>query len=440
MLKDDLVEAVIGLGPQLFYGTGIPACIMILRPKGGKPEERRGKVIVINADKEYREGRAQNYLDPEHVEKIVAAFSAYKEVPGFAHIASLEEIAGNDFSLNIRRYVDTTPPADPQNVQSHLTGGVPRDEVDALASLLASHGVSVEDFLKPQDERVFAFKPEIASVHDLRERIEADPGLRSAEGWVTDAVASWWDLERKPLDDLKSSGDLVDLRAEWMKSFAGALSQAAMLDEYEVSGIVASWWGAIQPDVKALMTLGYHGLVEAWVATVLDALGEEKARIDPLDHKVARALLPEYLVGLTELETVLAEQNSRIEAAKEGDEDGEPRDEGLEALDEQTLKSFKKELTATKKKLKQERAAFGEKLSMAAAALADDDSRELVLAAFLADLQREAAVRVSRHRDRVVAVSENWWTKYKTTLKELEASRETNMTALAEYMKDLGYE
>ena len=60
LLNDDLIEAVIGLGPQLFYGTGIPACILVLRPPGSKPAERRGKVLFINADREYQAGRAQN--------------------------------------------------------------------------------------------------------------------------------------------------------------------------------------------------------------------------------------------------------------------------------------------------------------------------------------------------------------------------------------------
>ena len=83
-----LIEAVIGLGPQLFYGTGIPACILVLRPAGSKPAERKGKVLFINADRDYREGRAQNYLEPEHVEKIVSAFRKFEDVPDFARVVS----------------------------------------------------------------------------------------------------------------------------------------------------------------------------------------------------------------------------------------------------------------------------------------------------------------------------------------------------------------
>ena len=101
-------------------------------------------------------------------------------------------------------------------------------------------------------------------------------------------------------DKLQSAADLVDLRKDFMTTFQAALAATPLLDRFAVSGVIASWWGASLPDLKALATLGYRGLIEAWVATVLDALEEEKAKVDPLDHKVARALLPEYLDQLAD--------------------------------------------------------------------------------------------------------------------------------------------
>ena len=109
LLDDDVARSVvIGLGPQLFYGTGIPACILVLRAKGSKPTERKGKVLIVNADREYREGRAQNYLEPEHIEKIVSAYREFEDIENFARVVSRQELQDNDDNLNIRRYVDTT--------------------------------------------------------------------------------------------------------------------------------------------------------------------------------------------------------------------------------------------------------------------------------------------------------------------------------------------
>ena len=76
LLEKDAIEAVIGLAPNLFYGTGIPACILVLRPPGQKDRDREGQVLFVNADREYHAERAQNVLLPEHVEKIVTTFRA----------------------------------------------------------------------------------------------------------------------------------------------------------------------------------------------------------------------------------------------------------------------------------------------------------------------------------------------------------------------------
>ena len=126
LLDEDLVEAVIGLGPNLFYGTGIPACILVLRTPGAKAAERRGKVLFINADREFFEGRAQNYLYPEHIEKIVSAFDTFENVEGFCRVISREELAENDDNLNVRRYADNAPPPEPHDVRGHLLGGNPK--------------------------------------------------------------------------------------------------------------------------------------------------------------------------------------------------------------------------------------------------------------------------------------------------------------------------
>jgi type I restriction enzyme M protein len=105
MLEEDLVEAVIGLPTNLFYGTGIPAAILILNKD--KKADRKRKVFFIEASREFREGSAQNYLREEDVLKIAKAFHAFKDVEKYARLVLLEEIEKNDFNLNISRYVET---------------------------------------------------------------------------------------------------------------------------------------------------------------------------------------------------------------------------------------------------------------------------------------------------------------------------------------------
>ena len=118
MLEDDLIEAVIGLAPNLFYGTGIPACILIVRKS--KPEERRGKVLIVNGENDFRDGKNQNSLADENVRRLSGAFLAYKDEERFARVVGLDEIEKNDWNLNIARYVQTAEEEEPIDVAAEV--------------------------------------------------------------------------------------------------------------------------------------------------------------------------------------------------------------------------------------------------------------------------------------------------------------------------------
>jgi type I restriction enzyme M protein len=100
----DLLEAVIGLGPNLFYGTGLAACILVFRQR--KEKSRKKKTLILDASREFKTGRAQNELLPEHVERIHGWYRDFKDVEGVARLVTLDDIAANDFNLNIPRYVE----------------------------------------------------------------------------------------------------------------------------------------------------------------------------------------------------------------------------------------------------------------------------------------------------------------------------------------------
>lgn len=116
LLESDLLEAVIGLPANLFYGTGIPACVLIFNRN--KSAERKGNVLFIAAEDEYQEGKNQNTLRDEDISKIVAAFNAYEDVEKYARIVSLEEIKNNDFNLNITRYIDKSEEEEQVDLES----------------------------------------------------------------------------------------------------------------------------------------------------------------------------------------------------------------------------------------------------------------------------------------------------------------------------------
>ena len=104
LLKDDLLEAVIGLGPNIFYGTQLAACVMVF--KQNKEDHKKGKVLFIDGSDQVRVGRAQSYLEKEHVEQLFTWYTAFEEVENYVKIATQDDLKENDYNLNIPLYVE----------------------------------------------------------------------------------------------------------------------------------------------------------------------------------------------------------------------------------------------------------------------------------------------------------------------------------------------
>lgn len=104
MISEDIIEGIIALPPKLFYGTGIPGCVLILNRN--KPTKRRNKIIFIYGARDYEEGKVRNKLRNDDIQKIVSAFKTYEDIDRYCHIAEIDELTENSFNLNVPRYVD----------------------------------------------------------------------------------------------------------------------------------------------------------------------------------------------------------------------------------------------------------------------------------------------------------------------------------------------
>jgi len=446
MIEDDLLEAVIGLAPNLFYGTGIPACILVMRQRlgnfSGKPKERQGKVLFINADREYFEGRAQNYLLPEHIEKIVATFEAYAEVPGFSALVDNATLKDNGYNLNIRRYADNAPPPEPQDVRAHLLGGVPKAEIAAKALLFKAHGFDPKAVFIERDAAYLDFQPSIASKQALKPLVEQHPGLSAKETAIREAFETWWAAHSGGIVNLAQAQSFVALRHELLESFSQALEQVGMLDEFQVRGIIAGFWYQAKYDFLTLMARGSKGVVDAWRTSIVTALEDKASKDSPLEHKLVKFLMGSFVEELAELDAKKAELDSQIKAATPStdEEEGEAAEaEDAEPVDEAQLKAWKKQLADVKKQLKAKKDAFEAHLHQAVDGLTDEQAAKLLLTILHNDMRAIVERYISRQRQDIVAAVENWWDKYRVTLDEIERERDAAAAELRGYLQGLGY-
>ena len=194
ILEDDLLEAVIGLPPSLFYGTSIPAALLIINKR--KPKDRIGKVLIINGELEFQEGKNQNKLRGADIDHILSVFDSFVDEKRYSKIVSLEEIRENDFNLNVRRYADTSPPPEPYDVRALLHGGIPISEVHDEYVQETLKGMDVSCVFVQKEKKYYEFRPEIKKKENIRTYLE------EYDEQVVRTFENWWDKYKISLSDI----------------------------------------------------------------------------------------------------------------------------------------------------------------------------------------------------------------------------------------------
>jgi type I restriction enzyme M protein len=295
-IQDDLIEAIISLPPGLFYGTGIPACLFVMNKN--KPDALRGKILFINADREYAEGKNQNKLRPEDIEKIDFVFTNKREIPNYSRLVDVKEIEErHDYNLNIRRYVDNAPDPEPEDVQAHLVGGVPEAEVQARQDDFARFGVRADSLFQQERPGYLAFAPGIAAKSAIRSALEADRGLRDTLAGHHAALESWWTVARDGFAMLRDGSKLPDVRHELLTGLKGQLVPLGVLDEFKSAGVFVNWWQQIRYDLKTIVSTGWHQalipddcLIAAFFQAEADTIDVVGARIADAQSELADAV------------------------------------------------------------------------------------------------------------------------------------------------------
>jgi len=194
ILEDDLIEAVIGLPASLFYGTGIPAAILIINKN--KPAKRKGKVLFINGDLEYLEGKNQNKLRDQDIEHVVDIYDKFINQKRYSRVVDMDEIRENDHNLNIRRYADTSPPPELFDVRAILYGGIPVSEVEDEYIQEIITGVDISTIFVRRDQDYYEFKPQIERKEQIKDYLENVSVIAISQ------FEHWWDKYRVSLHQI----------------------------------------------------------------------------------------------------------------------------------------------------------------------------------------------------------------------------------------------
>jgi type I restriction enzyme M protein len=356
-INDDIIETIISLPPGLFYGTGIPACVLVVNKS--KPDTLRDKILFINADREFAEGKNQNKLRPEDIEKIDVVFTHKREIPKYSRLVDKAEIADqNDYNLNIRRYVDNTPAPEPEDVTAHLIGGIPEAEVVAKRVDFDRFGVDPGTLFQPERPKYLAFVADLDTKPVIKVRLEADDKLKQTLSAHHQALEDWWQVARDDFAGLRAGKKLPAVRHELLTTLKDKLVPLRVLDEFQSAGVFVNWWQTIRYDLKTVISIGWHHTLIPDGYLIAKFFQTEADEIEVLEAKI----------GADQSELAEAVENAAEVASYEAEEEGEDTEKLTAAVIKKYLRELIDDLEGSAGKSAQsERANYEQQLEIIAA-------------------------------------------------------------------------
>jgi type I restriction enzyme M protein len=318
LIENNHLEAIIGLPPNIFFGTGIPTTILILRQRREKND-----VLIVDASKGFAKEGKNNKLRASDIKKITDTVIARESVPAFSRVVAKKEIQENEYNLNIPRYVDSSAPAESWDLYASMFGGIPKSELDAPAlaefwkAFPGLRAVLFTDDGTP-------YSALLEEVEDLAETIRDHAEVRTFDDQFATAFADFPGyLERQLIDEM------LTLHVPRQESLIGAeifgrLASILLIDQYHAYQLLNDEWQQIAIDLEILQTEGAAAscVVDPNLVTKKkngkDVEVQEgwKGRIMTFEL-VQETYLKEELAALREKETRLSEITASSEEALE---------------------------------------------------------------------------------------------------------------------------
>lgn len=464
------LEAVIGLPAGLFYGTGIPACLLVMSKKDA---DKRKHVVFINADRDYREGKAQNFLRAEDISRIVHAYrtltgarSEVDEIPGYARRVPVAEIAAEEWNCNIRRYVDNAPPPEPHDVRAHLHGGVPKPEVESLARFWNNYPELRKRCFRARagTTAYLDFTAQVTDRRALAGIVNGDKSVAAAHDAFKKTLEAWWKKHLSGIEALAPSngkkGNVYELRRKLLASIDQTFAGSTLLDGHQIRGAFARYMDELKADLKSIAASGWGAelvpdsdILQSQFPEVLAEIAAKNARLAELSALFAAADEEDYedsddtgvLPGeqVKELKAKLKEIRGEAKLRK--------RDPGLG-----DWRTLEKEAAAVEAQLARHKALEDEAKQLKADLRSAEKKQEELVAAAREKIDHDAARKViveRLHRLLVdtydtylradqracLAAIENLHAKYAVTAEEIEQRRDAAAKKLKGFLRELGY-
>ena len=249
------IKGIIGLPANLFYGTGIPACIIILDKEDA--DERKG-IFMIDASEGFIKDGNKNRLREQDIHKIVTTYlNMDQSDPKYARFVSNEEIKkDNDYNLNIPRYIDNSEPEDLQDIDAHLNGGIPKRDIEDLSKYWDIYPSLCEELFSPLRK---GYYKSLVPKDNIIEKISQNNEVQNYNSKVLSAFPKWAELAKNILEEIKNTSKPKEIIIQISEELLVCFDNLPLIDKYDVYEVLMEYWNDImQDDIYIICKDGYE--------------------------------------------------------------------------------------------------------------------------------------------------------------------------------------
>lgn len=434
LIKTKYIRGIVSLPPNLFYGVGIPACLMFIDKENAPAREG---IFFIDASNGFKKDGNKNRLREQDIERIVRVYNAQEEIEGYSRLVPYSEIlASNGGNLNVPRYIQKPDDTLPHNITAHLNGGIPEYDINTLAKIW-----KISPSLK---EKIFAFTDggiyRLAVKAEETEKIfEEDETLRAqklTEG--TEIFAAWADEARDSLMNINGKTNPRNLIRELGDSILSHYDMAMIVDKYSVFDVLMNYWnGAMQDDVYMIRANG-------WEAGRMIAYEyDKKGKITSWEGELIPREIIAWEYFQREVDEIAEVFPDEIEHLYLEIEDLRGDSESDEDLPPETLKAIskkEKEIKALQKESRELQKKLDEAVMKKYGDLSVDEIKRLLFnAKWLARLSHDISIEIdgvmNECMSRLMIIAE----RYGRTLVEIENDTDESREAVRNALGRMGY-
>lgn len=253
LIRKGIIKGIIGLPANLFYGTGIPACLIIMDKENA--ENRKG-IFMIDASKGFVKDGNKNRLREQDIHKIVDVFNKQIEIPKYSRMVSTTEIEEKEFNLNIPRYIDSTELEDIQNIEAHLQGDIPNADLEALLNYWSVYPTLQKDLFEKSNRNNFS-KLKIAK-ENIKQFIYSHPDFLNYSDRINEIFASWRDKNTTECNSINGNTKPKKFIHAIGENLLDAFSNLQLIDKYDVyQHLMTYWMETMQDDCYLIVSDGW---------------------------------------------------------------------------------------------------------------------------------------------------------------------------------------